>query len=58
MTAKNLHCNSCNILITNVKGSTRFMCPECGKYEIIRCGQCKRLGAKYKCAECGFEGPN
>ena len=49
-------CTSCNSKI--VEGATRFMCPNCGKVEIIRCKQCKKLGAKYKCSNCGFEGPN
>jgi len=33
------------------------MCPKCGKQEIVRCTHCKSISAKYKCHECGFEGP-
>lgn len=51
-------CLSCNIDITNDKGSTRFMCPSCSKYEIIRCKKCRVTAIKYKCPNCGFEGPN
>ena len=49
-------CNSCDKNITNIKGSTRFKCPDCGKEEIIRCFDCRRLAVKYKCKKCGFEG--
>jgi hypothetical protein len=55
---KPLICLSCKKRITNDSSSTRFMCPKCGKYEITRCGHCRAIAAKYKCAECGFEGPN
>jgi len=58
MTEKSPVCISCNIKITNDNNSTRFMCPKCGKYEIIRCGHCRSIVAKYSCPECGFTGPN
>ena len=51
-------CNSCKKKITNLEGVAKFTCPKCGKQEIIRCGHCKNIVAKYKCHECGFEGPN
>ena len=34
---KKLVCSSCKKRITNEAGSTRFKCPKCGKFEIIRC---------------------
>jgi LSD1 subclass zinc finger protein len=53
-----LVCSSCKKKITNLQGTTRFKCPSCGKTEIIRCGHCRTIVAKYKCIECGFTGPN
>lgn len=55
---KKLHCSSCKVRITNLAGSTRFMCPSCGKFEIVRCKKCREIVTKYRCANCGFEGPN
>lgn len=51
-------CTTCKTTLTNNKGSTIFKCPSCGKQEIIRCSKCRETVAKYKCPECGFEGPN
>ncbi|GIU69969.1 MAG: RNA-binding protein [Candidatus Woesearchaeota archaeon] len=51
-------CISCKISLVNNKGATTFLCPNCGKYEIKRCGKCREIAAKYVCPECGFEGPN
>ena len=51
-------CGSCNTSVVNDNEATRFMCPNCGKFEIIRCGLCRKTVTKYKCPECGFEGPN
>lgn len=51
-------CSSCKRRVTNLTNTTRFMCPKCGKYEIVRCGHCRDTIAKYKCHECGFMGPN
>ncbi|MBN1644945.1 DUF1610 domain-containing protein [Candidatus Woesearchaeota archaeon] len=53
-----LKCSSCKEDITNQRGTVKFMCPKCGKTEIIRCPHCKKIAAKYKCSACGFEGPN
>jgi len=44
--------------ITNMEGSVTFNCPKCGKSEIVRCTDCRKIAAKYKCSECGFTGPN
>jgi len=51
-------CNSCNIELTNIVGSTRFKCPNCGENEIVRCKHCRELGSKYTCEHCKFSGPN
>jgi len=51
-------CVSCKKQIANEPGSVEFMCPECGKTKIIRCRHCREISAKYRCHECGFEGPN
>lgn len=51
-------CLSCKKSVLNAKGNTRFKCPNCGEYEIIRCIDCRKRGTKYKCPKCGFEGPN
>ena len=53
-----LFCSTCKTKITNLTGTTRFMCPKCGKREIIRCKHCREIAAKYKCPECKFSGPN
>jgi predicted RNA-binding Zn-ribbon protein involved in translation (DUF1610 family) len=55
---ENLVCISCKKRISNTEGSIKFMCPKCGKYQIIRCKHCREIVAKYKCPECGFVGPN
>ena len=39
-------------------GSTSFLCPNCSKVTIHRCFHCRELAARYKCPDCGFEGPN
>lgn len=39
-------------------GSVSFLCPSCMKYKIVRDIHEKRMAARYKCPNCGFEGPN
>ena len=51
-------CNSCNTSVVNETESVKFDCPSCGKYSIIRCSKCRKIVTRYKCPECGFEGPN
>ncbi len=53
-----IYCSSCKKDISNLKGSVKFLCPNCGKIEIVRCVDCRKRGVRYKCPECGFEGPN
>jgi predicted RNA-binding Zn-ribbon protein involved in translation (DUF1610 family) len=56
--AKKKNCISCKKDITNDVGTTTFLCPKCGKYEITRCKHCREIAAKYICPGCGFSGPN
>ena len=58
MVKKQVACCSCNRTITNDVGSVRFPCPGCGNTEIVRCKHCRQIVVRYKCYECGFEGPN
>ncbi len=51
-------CISTNIRITNDQGSTTFLCPSCGKHEIVRSRHAREIVAKYTCPQCGFTGPN
>ena len=51
-------CITCKKNISNDTNSTKFKCPNCGEYEITRCGNCRKIVAKYTCPSCGFEGPN
>jgi predicted RNA-binding Zn-ribbon protein involved in translation (DUF1610 family) len=56
--AKELACLSCKRKVMNEAGTVIFNCPSCGKSQIVRCGHCRNIAAKYKCHECGFSGPN
>ena len=56
--AEEIYCSSCKKRIANDTGTVTFMCPKCGKAEIIRCKHCREVAAKYECPECGFKGPN
>jgi len=51
-------CVSCGTSIVNDIGAVKFLCPNCGKYPIIRCSKCRKIVTKYKCPGCEFEGPN
>jgi Zn-ribbon RNA-binding protein len=53
-----LICLSTKTKITNNLGSTKFMCPNCGEYEIVRSKKARELAIKYICPKCKFEGPN
>ena len=50
-------CTSCNAEIAPREHATRFLCPNCGKVEIVRCEKCRKLSNPYNCPECGYEGP-
>lgn len=51
-------CISMNVKIANDKGAVTFICPACGKHEIVRSSAARKVVAKYTCPECGFTGPN
>ncbi len=52
-----MECGSCGMNVRAKKNFVRFMCPECGEGEIIRCFNCKMLSNKYECGKCSFVGP-
>ncbi len=51
------YCTGCKKNVANINESVNFKCPKCGKQEIVRCGHCRKIAAKYTCPECGFVGP-
>ncbi len=51
-------CNSCKKKVSNDAGSVKFTCPNCEKYELVRCSNCRSNAVKYTCPQCGFVGPN
>ena len=51
-------CISCKKKIDNISGSVLFQCPGCNDFEIIRCGECRKIAVKYTCPKCGLVGPN
>ena len=51
------YCTGCKKNVANDNGAVSFKCPSCGKYEIARCGHCRKIAAKYACPDCGFMGP-
>lgn len=53
-----VECSSCKKNVTNDSGTAKFLCPKCGKSQIIRCKHCREIAAKYTCPNCGFTGPN
>ncbi|MBT3298070.1 RNA-binding protein [archaeon] len=51
-------CISTKKRIDNDIGSVSFMCPSCGKFEIVRSSFARKNAMKYTCPNCGFTGPN
>src|SRR5439155_18837476 len=51
------HCTSCNRPILPRSKSSRFYCPNCHQVLIWRDELCRQFSRRYKCANCGFEGP-
>ncbi|HLD02373.1 MAG TPA: zinc finger domain-containing protein [Candidatus Nanoarchaeia archaeon] len=47
-----------NASLSNQKGSVLFKCPSCGKTDVKRSFRSRVIATKYKCTDCGFEGPN
>jgi len=37
--------------------AVKFYCPNCHEVLIWRCQKCRKFTRKYKCSNCGFEGP-
>jgi len=52
------HCTSCKTKVINDKGFATFLCPQCTKYELVRCAHCREAGIRYTCPGCNFLGPN
>lgn len=50
-------CSTCGFDVTSKRNFTRFLCPSCGKGDIIRCSTCKTGSNEFVCSECGFVGP-
>ena len=50
-----LECTSCGKEVTD--DYVEFKCPECGEEKIRRCNRCRSKSSKYRCSECGFQGP-
>lgn len=55
---ENKSCSSCKKKTDNDKGCVTFNCPQCGKFELVRCTSCRKSAVKYTCPECNFVGPN
>jgi len=51
-------CTSLKKQITNIAGTVQFLCPKCGKGQIVRSKEARKQATKYRCPECGFVGPN
>lgn len=49
-------CTSCGIPLSR-ENDVRFICPNCNKVQLGRCGNCRNQSAIYICPGCGFEGP-
>ncbi|MBT7903285.1 RNA-binding protein [Candidatus Woesearchaeota archaeon] len=58
MADQDVYCISCKKKVSNLAGTARFPCPNCGDSEITRCPNCRKLVAKYTCPKCKFDGPN
>ncbi|MFA6888607.1 MAG: zinc finger domain-containing protein [Candidatus Woesearchaeota archaeon] len=54
---KEIQCISCKKNQINCTGTIMFKCPQCGKFEIVRCKKCREIATPYVCPECGFNGP-
>jgi predicted RNA-binding Zn-ribbon protein involved in translation (DUF1610 family) len=50
-------CTSCHAEIAPREHAARFLCPNCGDVELVRCEKCRKLSNPYKCEKCGYEGP-
>ena len=50
-------CTSCNRPVKPGERATKFYCPNCHQVLIWRCEKCRKFSRRYKCSNCGFEGP-
>ncbi len=50
-------CSSCGRVIPPDDKPVVFLCPNCGKIEILRCSKCRKQSVRYTCPVCGFKGP-
>jgi Zn-ribbon RNA-binding protein len=50
-------CNSCNRPIKPAERAVHFNCPNCHETVIWRSEKCRKFSRRYKCLNCGFEGP-
>ncbi len=46
-----------NWTLAPLERGVEFVCPNCGRSTIIRSYKARKLGVRYKCPVCGFEGP-
>ncbi|MFH1649287.1 MAG: zinc finger domain-containing protein [Candidatus Woesearchaeota archaeon] len=53
-----MQCTTSKQPLTNDKGATSFLCPQCGDYELFRSRKARETCMKYTCPSCGFTGPN
>jgi predicted RNA-binding Zn-ribbon protein involved in translation (DUF1610 family) len=51
-----VHCTSSGTALSG-RGTTHFLCPECGQVTIGRCARCRDQSVPYRCPNCGFQGP-
>ncbi|MFH1630604.1 MAG: zinc finger domain-containing protein [Candidatus Aenigmatarchaeota archaeon] len=52
-----MKCSSCHIVVNTEEGFSKFDCPKCSNFEIIRCKTCRKRSKEYRCQKCGFVGP-
>ena len=50
-------CSVTKKTVYNDRGAVKFLCPQCGKTEIVRSTEARVNAMRYSCA-CGFTGPN
>jgi Zn-ribbon RNA-binding protein len=50
-------CTSCNRPVKPAERAAKFNCPDCNVQLIWRCEKCRKFSRRYKCQNCGFEGP-
>jgi predicted RNA-binding Zn-ribbon protein involved in translation (DUF1610 family) len=56
MTTPDARCTSSGVALGG-RGTTTFLCPDCGIATIGRCVRCRDQSVLYTCPKCGFQGP-